>query len=265
MTKCCFSPYILLAIVSLSSGQDFQPFITEPRLTSVIPVNSTALTVTWQFANQSIDRSDLIEIYVSFYEYYYTHNQTYVSANYTFIPANKTITSLTRNFDFVNAYYYVCFSSNSTVMNTTRYLAILNRCVFTRTCLRSNQACPGPSSALVTSTSINSNSFQISFLWPTDLPFTPNSFSVQLITNGQIATALSPTRNSSFINYSYLFLGLQSSTTYTVNASFTYTLLFASPMTNVTIVTVTTSPAWRIGSSKYFSWVIFFFQINRLR
>ena len=262
MTKCCFSPYILLAIVSLSSCQ---LFLTEPRLTSVIPVNSTALIVTWQFANESIDRSDLIEIYVSFYEYYYGYNQTYVSTNYTFISTNKTITSLTRNFDLVNAYYYVCFSSNSTVRNTTRYLSILNRCVLTRTCLRSNQACPGPSSALITSTSITSISFQISFLWPTDLPFTPNSFSVQLITNGQIATALSPTRNSSFINYSYQFLGLQSSTTYTVNASFTYTLLFASPITNVTILTVTTSPAWRIGSSKYFSWVIFFFQINRLR
>lgn len=263
--KACFSPWILLALVSLATCQDLQPFITEPRLTAVIPVNSTALTVVWTFANASIDRSDYIEIYVIFYEYYYGYNQTYASTNYTFINRANNITSLTRNFGLVNAYYYVCFSSNSTVKNTTIFLAILNRCVLTRTCLRSNRGCPGPVSALVISTSITSTSFQIAFLWPRELPFTPNSFFVQLIDNGQSATALSSTQNSTHTTYSYQFLGLQSRTTYTVNASFVYTLMFASPMTNVTILTVMTSQAGKFRCSKYFSWVIFFFQINRSR
>lgn len=263
----CFFSYsilvFLLTRISFSYGQPSQPFITEPRLISVIPVNSTALTVSWQFADESVDRSDLIRIYVSFYEYYYAFNQTYASNNYTFISTNKTITNLTRNFDLVNAYYYVCFSSNSSVSNTTRFLAIVNRCILTRTCLRSNQACPGPSSVIVTSTIVSSNSFQISLLWPIDLPFSPTAFSVQLINNGQLGTSISSTRNDSIINYSYQFSGLQVRTTYTVNTSFTYIPLFGVPITNITLLTVRTSSAWRWTSPWHLCSVIFFFQINR--
>ena len=255
---------LLATIFSFSSCQIFPPSITEPRLISVIPVNSTALTVNWQFADASIDRSDSIKIYVSFYEYYYGYNQTYASNNYTFTSTNKTITNLTRNFEFVNAYYYVCFSSNSSVSNTTRFLEVLNRCVLTRTCLRTNQACPGPSSPLITSTSISSNSFQISLLWPTDLPFSPIAFSVQLINNGQLGTALSSTQNNSFINYAYQFLGLQAQTTYTVNSSFTYTTLFGVPISNSTLLTVRTSSEGRRVSPWHLCSVIFFFLINRL-
>ncbi|CAF4824046.1 unnamed protein product [Rotaria sp. Silwood2] len=148
--------------------------MTEPKLTSAIPINSTALTINWKFADISVDRSDLIRIYIIIYEYYYEYNRIYTSTNYTFTSINKTITSLTKNFELVNAYYYICFSSNSTVTNFSQYLFILNTCILTRTCLRSNTACPGPSSVIILSTNISSNSFIISFLWPNDLPYSPN-------------------------------------------------------------------------------------------
>ena len=238
--------YILLSIVTLCYCQT-DPYITEPKLTSVIPINSTALTVTWQFADSSIDRSDLIRISIVFYEYYYGYNRTYPSTNYTFISTNKSITSLTRNFDLVNAYYYVCFSSNSTVTNVSQYLAIVNNCILTRTCLRSNAACPGPSSVIILPTSISSNSFIISFLWPNDLPYSSNLFTTQLISNNQIGTALGLMQNSTYTNRPYQFTGLQSRTTYTVNTSFTYSILNNITMMNTTTLTVTTS-----GSSKLF-------------
>jgi hypothetical protein len=243
--------------------QIYEPYITQPQLISVIPVNSTALTVTWQFANSSIDESDLIEIYIIFYEYYYGYEQVYASTNYTFTSTNKTITNLTMNFQLVNAYYYVCFSSNSTVTNASVSLAILNQCILTRTCLRSNTACPGPSSVLVTSTSISSNSFLISFLWPNDLPYSSTSFSVQLINNGQIGTALSLTQNFSYTNRLYQFTSLQSNTTYTVNTSFTYTIL-DSITTNITILTVTTSCSWKLvyPSDLFFFSMILFLKIK---
>jgi hypothetical protein len=238
--------YILLAIAALCHGQT-GPYITQPTLTSVIPINSTALNVTWQFAAVSIDLSDLIRIYIVFYEYYYAYSNSYASTNYTFTSANKTVTSLVRNFDLVNAYYYVCFSSNSTITNVSKYLAIVNTCVLTRTCLRSNAACPGPSSVTVVPTSISANSFVISFLWPNDLPYSANSFTATLTNNGQTGTALASTQNSSYTNRPYQFTGLQSQTTYTVNTSFTYTILNTAN-TNITTLTVTTS-----SSSKLFS------------
>jgi len=245
MDNYCYSLFIL-SIITLYHCQIYQPYITEPKLVSVIPVNSTALTVTWQFANVSIDRSDLIRIYIIFYEYYYAYNNIYASTNYTFISTNKTITNLTKNFQLVNAYYYVCFSSNSTVTNVTQYLAILNRCILTRTCLRSNKACPGPSTVIIFSTNISSNSFIISFLWPNDLPYSPISFSVQLINNGQIGTALSVTQNTSYTNRQYQFTSLQSNMIYRVNTSFTYTILNSFTTTNITTLTVITSCSWKL-------------------
>jgi len=244
MDNYCYSLFIL-SIITLYHCQTYQPYITEPKLVSVIPVNSTALTVTWQFANVSIDRSDLIRIYIIFYEYYYEYNNIYASTNYTFTSTNKTITNLTKNFELVNAYYYVCFSSNSTVTNVTQYLAILNRCILTRTCLRSNKSCPGPSIVIIYSINISSNAFSISFLWPNDLPYSPISFSAQLINNGQIGTALSITQNTSYTNRPYQFTGLQSNTIYTVNTSFTYTILDRFT-TNITTLAVVTSCSWRL-------------------
>jgi len=263
MDNYSYSSYILLlifSIVTLCYCQTYQPYITQPTLISVIPINSTALTVTWQFADPSIDRSDLIRIYIVFYEFYYNYSAVYASTNYTFTSTNKTITNLTINFDLVNAYYYVCFSSNSTITNVTQYLAIVNTCVLTRTCLRSNTACPGPSSLIISSTSITTNSFIISFLWPNDLPYSPISFSAQLINNNQIGTALSVTQNFSYTNRPYQFTSLQSATTYTVNTSFTYTIL-GNIITNTTTLTVITSCSWKLVYSNNLSFIFFSFLV----
>lgn len=259
---------LFFSFVILCYCQIYEPYITQPQLISVIPVNSTALTVTWQFANSSIDESDLIEIYIIFYEYYYGYEQVYASTNYTFTSTNKTITNLTMNFQLVNAYYYVCFSSNSTITNVTQYVAVLNQCILTRTCLRSEAACPGPSIVLITSASITSNSFLISFLWPIDLPYSYNSSSAQIVGNGQIGTPLSSTQNTSYTNQSYQFTGLQSTTTYTVNTSFTYTNFNGVVTTNTTTLSVTTSSAWRFVYSSdtlLMFLVIFFFDIKIFR
>ncbi|CAF1130137.1 unnamed protein product [Adineta steineri] len=237
-----YSSHIFLIFISTITLCYCQiaPYITEPKLTSVIPINSTALTLTWQFADLSVDRSDLIQISIIFYEYYYSYNKTYPSIDYTFTSTNKTITNLTKNFELVNAYYYVCFSSNSSITNVTQYLFVTN-CILTRTCLRSNAACPPPSNVLISSANIQSNSFLISFLWPNDLPYTPISFTTQLINTNQTGTALNLIQNTTYTNRSYQFTGLQSRMTYTINTSFTYTILNSMTKTNTTILTVTTS------------------------
>lgn len=216
-------------------------FITEPRVTSIVPLNSTALTVNWEFASQAYDQSDLIRIYIVFYEFYYTYNRVYASTNYTFTTANKTITSLTKNFELVNAYYYVCFSSNSTVTNVSQYLSIINSCTLTRTCSRSGNSCPGPSVVTVLATNITSNSFTILFLWPNDLPYTWNSSAVKLTNNSQTVSAYLSSQNNTYTTRSYQFTGLKSQTSYTVNASFSYAILGGTPTTNITILTVKTS------------------------
>ena len=234
----------VLSLIVLCRCQTFAP-ISEPRLISVIPVNSTTLTVNWQFASASIDRSDLIRISIVFNEFYYSYNRTYAATNYTFTSTNTTITSLSRTFELVNAYYYVCFSSNSTLTNATRFLAIVNNCLLARTCLRSNAACPGPSSAAVQSTEVSSTSFVITFLWPNELPYSPTSFTAQLTNNGQFGSSSSWTQNTSYTARSFRFSGLQSRTTYTVIASVIYMLINGAVQTNVTTLTVTTSSAWR--------------------
>ncbi|CAF1402967.1 unnamed protein product [Rotaria sordida] len=243
------------SIITLCHCQIY-PYMTEPKLTSVIPLNSTALIINWQFANTSIDQSDLIRIYIIIYEFYYEYNRTYPSINYTFTSINKTITSLIKNFELVNAYYYICFSSNSTITNFSQYLSILNTCILTRTCLRSNKACPGPSSVIILSRNITSNSFIISFLWPNDLPYSSNSFTTQLINNGQIGTYLGSTQNISYTIRSYQFTGLQPRTTYTVNTSFSYSILNSFTKINTTILTVTTSCSSKLS---YTSDLLFFF------
>jgi hypothetical protein len=244
----CFIILVLFGIICHRqiNGQ----YITQPKLVSVIPVNSTALTVTWQFANSSIDQSDLIQIAIVFYEYYYGLQNVYASMNYTFTPTNQTMTNLTVNFELVNAYYYVCFSSNSTITNISLYVAA-NQCILTRTCLRSDAACPGPSAVLVTSAGITSNSFLVSYLWPIDLPYTYSSLFAQIVGTGQIGTALSSIQNTTYTNQSYQFTGLQSTTTYTVNASYTYTDLNGVVTTNLTSLSITTSSA----SSSDISWI----------
>ena len=214
--------------------------ITEPKLISVTPVNSTALTVNWRFADTSIDQSDLIQIHIVFYEFFYGLRDIYASSNFTFTSTNKTVTNLTKNFQLVNAYYYVCFSSNSTITNASRHL-IVNSCILTRTCLRSNAECPGPSTVAILPASISSISFIISIIWPNDLPYSWNSSTTQLVHNGQAGTRLSSTANVSYTNQQYQFTGLQPETTYRINTSFTYTLLNRITQTNTTILTVTTS------------------------
>ncbi|CAF3690112.1 unnamed protein product [Rotaria sp. Silwood1] len=239
----------------------------KPKITSVIPINSTALTINWQFADVSIDRSNLIRIYIIIYEFYYSYNRIYASTNYTFTSINKTITSLIKNFELVNAYYYICFSSNSTVTNFSQYLSIINTCILTRTCLRSNTACPGPSSVIILSRNITSNSFIISFQWPNDLPYSSNSFTTQLINNGQLGTNLGLTQNTSYTTRLYQFTGLQSRTTYTINTSFTYSILNGVIKRNTTILTVTTSYSSKLSYtsdllSLFFTFSVILFYIN---
>lgn len=236
-----FLLFILLIINFLPSYCQTGPSLTEPKLTSVNPINSTAITITWQFADQSIDQSNFIQISIVINELYYTYSRTYDSINYTFASTNKTITSLIRNFELVNAYYYVCFSSNSTVTNSSVFLYIANKCILARTCLRSNTACPGPSNVTISSTSISSNSFTIAFFLPTDLPYSWNTFYTQLINNGQIGTSSGITQNTSYMIRSYQFTGLQSRTTYIVNTSYSYSIVNMSPITNIISLAVTTS------------------------
>ncbi|CAF0817183.1 unnamed protein product [Adineta ricciae] len=252
----CSLHILFLSIVSYQ----ITPDITEPRITSIVPINSTALTVNWQFADTSIDRSDLIRISIDFYEYYYSYNRTYLGTNYTFVSTNKTITSLTKNFELVNAYYYVCFSSNSTVTNVSVYLAITNNCILARTCSRSNTTCSGPSSVLISSINMSPTAFLISFLWPNDLPYKPISFTANLINNNQSGTPLSVIQNSTHTNRSYLFNGLTSNTAYTVNTSFTYSALYNVTKVNTSTLIVTTSSSARIFYTGvvHFFWVIMF-------
>lgn len=234
---------LLLCSFFFVSHAQSSALITEPRLTSINPLNSTALTVNWQFANASVDQSDLITISIVIYEFYFTHRATYGPFNYTFSSSNKSITSLTQNFEWVNAYYYVCFSSNSTKLNTTQFVAVTNDCRLVRTCARSNRSCAGPSSTQVISTNITASSFTIVFLWPIDLPYTPLNFAAQLINNGPSGTTLTVTQNDSFIIRPYLFTNLQARTSYSVNTSVTFNILNSAAQTNLSILTVTTSRA----------------------
>lgn len=256
---CCFFLF--------SHGQS-TAILTEPKLTSVIPLNSTALRVNWQFASDSIDQSNLIVISIVIYEFYLTHKATYGPFTYSFSPSNKTVTNMTFNSEWVSANYYVCFSSNSTITNTTQLVTVTNNCVLTRTCARSNTSCPGASSFQWVSSNITTNSFILAFLLPIDLPYAHLSSSAQILNNGPVGSALAVTQNASFYIYRYQFNNLQSSTSYIVNTNVTYSTLNIRNETNVSTITVTTSVATRklvrINEIFLFYFVIafLFFQIK---
>ncbi len=226
----------LLSIIPLCYSQGIP--LTQPTLLPITPINSTALNVSWQFASPIYDQSTLIEVDIDFYEFYYNYGPVNYSVDYTFTPANKTITSLVENFELVNAFYYVCFSSNSTNSNTTVFLFV-ETCQLKQTCLRSNSSCPQNGFVVISQSSITSNSFIINVLWLQNLLYTQNATSVQL-TNGATGTALSSTQNSTYINLPYQFSGLQSQTSYTVIITVSY-IVFGQSMTNVMNYTVTTS------------------------
>lgn len=233
---CCF--------FLVSHGQSTTS-ITEPKLTSVIPLNSTSFRVDWQFANDSIDQSNLIVISIVIYEFYLTHNATYGPITYSFSRSNKTVTNMIFNSEWVSATYYVCFSSNSTITNTTKLVTVTNNCVLTRTCARSNTSCPGASSFQWVSSNITTNSFILALVLPIDLPYTLLSSSAQILNNGPVGSALAIAQNASFYIYRYQFNNLQSSTSYIVNTSFTYNILSMRTETSVSTITVTTSVATR--------------------
>lgn len=194
------------------------PTLTEPRLSSIVPVNSTALRVFWTFANSAFDQSDSIQINIVFNEYFYGYNRTYPAIQYQFDANNKTITNLTRNFELVGAHYFICFSSNSSRTNFTQYFLFNSECRLARTCVRSNQSCPSPASFTLESVSSTSNSFTVAGMWPLEIPYSPVNFTVQLATNNQSGALTSVTQNVSHLIRRYDFNNLQPSTNYLVNS-----------------------------------------------
>jgi len=228
---------LLLLIIPLSHSQS-NNYITQPTLTGVTAVNSTALTISWQFASSAFDQSNLIQIYINIFEFYYNYNATYLT-NYTF-TTNKTITSLTTNFQLVNAFYYVCFYSNSTITNVTAGLYYI-QCQLATTCTRSNSSvCPQASFVTILPTTITSNSFIITVYWLNQLPYTQGTTIVQLLNENLNGTLVSTVTNSTYTSLSYSFSNQQPSTTYTINTIVTYTIL-NNPLTQVNNLTVTTS------------------------
>jgi hypothetical protein len=228
-----------LSIVPLCHSQSGVP-LTQPTLLSITPISSSALNVTWQFASSTYDQSNLIQIYIEFYEFYYNYGPIITSVNYTFTSTNKTITYLTQNFQLVNAFYYVCFSSNSTNINSTESLFI-QTCQLKQTCSRSSSSiCPQNAFVIISYTNVSSNSFIIIVNWLQKLPYTQNTTTVQLVNNGVTGTALASTQNNTYISLPYRFSGLQSQTNYTVNIIINY-ILFGNSMTDVINYTVTTS------------------------
>ena len=231
--------FLLLLIVKLSHTQTAIS-ITEPKLTSITPVNSTALTVTWQFASSTYDQSDLIRVYIQFYEFLYNYGPINTLVNYVFTTNNKTITSLTTNSELVNAFYYICFSSNSTLTNYTQYLFV-RTCQLKRTCLRVNSSiCPQTGFILISTTDSSASSLTIAVNWLNNLPYTRNTTTVQLANNGAVGTALSSSINTTYTILPYQFTGLQSQTSYTVIVTVNY-ILFGQSLTDTMSYIATTS------------------------
>lgn len=227
-----------LNLFSSSVEQDLP--ISEPRLISVDPVNSTALTVTWQFLNATFDQSDRIDISITFQEFFFSYNVTYPPINYTFTMNNKTITSVTQNFLLVNAFYVVCFTSNSSQTNSSRYL-FNQQCLFKRTCSRVNASiCPSASLISLSSSSISSNSFLLTIHWLKNLPYLRQTTNAQLLNSTGQGTALNLVDNETYTSFPYQFMNLRSSSTYTVNVSVSY-LLFNRSFSEVQLVSVSTS------------------------
>ncbi|CAF0792081.1 unnamed protein product [Rotaria sordida] len=214
---------LLFSYILLCHSQVNIP-LTEPKLIAVTPINSTALTVRWKFANSTYDQSDFIQIVIQFYEFYYNYGPINTSISYTFTSTNKTITNLTKNFEFVNAFYYVCLLTNSTNINVTMPL-ITRTCQLKRTCLRLNSSiCSEVPFVIISNTYKSSNLFIINVNWLKNLPYSRNTTTVQLINNGVIGTTLSSTENDTYISQPYQFSSLQSNTNYTVNITVSYTI-----------------------------------------
>jgi hypothetical protein len=234
-----FSHIVLILILPLCHAQS-GVYITEPKLLSVAPINSTALNVTWQF-DTAIDQSNLVQVLIEFYEFYFNYGPIYTPINYTFTLANKTSTTyLTQNFQLVNAYYYVCFSSNSTLTNTTLFL-FKKTCLLRRTCSRLNSSiCPQTFFDIISATDISSNAFTININWLKSLPYTPGVSAVNLAANSVTGTQLSQTDNGTYIIVPYRFSGLQWNTSYVVNVIANYTI-FSTSMSDVMNYTVSTS------------------------
>ena len=229
---------LCVAFLSAARGQGA---ITEPRLISIDPINSSTLVVRWEFADPTFDQSDLIRISIVYNEFFFRYNATpAVVDNFTFTAQNKSITNVTRTFSLVNGFYYVCFSSNSTQTNSSQFV-LRSKCLLVRTCQRNNvSACPPASFAAISTTDISSNAFTVLIQWLKGLPYTRSPSTAQLIGQSVQGTALAAIENDTYISFPYRFAGLSSSTTYTVNASTSYTL-FNQLTTTIQSVSVTTS------------------------
>jgi hypothetical protein len=204
--------------------------------------------VTWQFAPSNYDQSDLIRVYINFYEFFYNYGPMNTSVNYVFTTNNKTITSLTKNFQLVNAFYYVCFSSNSTLTNYTQFLFV-QTCQLSRTCSRANSSvCPQTGFIIVSTTAVSANSFTITVNWLNNLPYIPSTTTVQLANNGALGTALGSSVNTTYTILPYQFTGLQPQTSYTVTITVNYTL-FGQSLTNTINYIVATSRSSKLVST----------------
>lgn len=234
-----WNQFFFLLIIPICYSQSNIP-LTEPKLISITPINSTSLTVTWAFASSIYDQSDLIKIFIDFYEFTFDYSPQNTSVDYIFTSTNKTITNLTQTFQLVNAFYYVCFSSNSTNSNSTTFLFV-RTCHLIRTCSRENSSiCPQTGFVVISQADVTSNSFTIYVQWLQNLPYSQNATTVQLSSTGATGTALSSTENTTYINLPYRFSNLQSQTSYTVNIIVTY-IVFDQSITDVMNYTVTTS------------------------
>ncbi|CAF0878075.1 unnamed protein product [Adineta ricciae] len=250
MGRCSYFVYLLFLIYSLVSLCHCQTsvYITEPKITSIVPVNSTALTINWQFADSSIDQSSLIRIYITILEYYTKYNTTTYSANFTSTASNKTVTSWTQNFPLVNAFYSVCFSTNSTITNVTYFIAT-TKCQLAQTCSRQNSSnCPNASAVNIQAASITSNSFLITVNWYNVLPITRNSTLVQISSLNSNATYISLVTNDTYNIESYQFSNLQARTTYVVTTTVNY-LLANQLKTETYSSSVTTSRSAKLFST----------------
>lgn len=239
MDSCWNFLYIfLLLFIPLCYSQS-GVYLTEPKLVSVNPINSTALNITWQFDTN--DQSDLVRVLIEFYEFYFNYGLINTTISYTYVLANKTsISSYIYNSELVNGFYYVCFSSNSTLTNVTVFL-YQRTCRLRRTCLRINSSvCPQTFFAIISTTDISSNSFTINVNWLKNLPYTRGVPTVKLADNSVTGTQLSSTENATFTTIPYRFSGLQWKTGYIVSVTVNYTI-FGSTLSDVMNYTVSTS------------------------
>lgn len=241
LTTCSILLFILV-LVDCQTGTS----LTEPKLLGVIPLNSTALNVSWAFASTQLDQSDLIRVTIDFQEFFANYGPSLTSRNYVFTSMNRTINSTVENFQYVNFFYYVCFSSNSTSSLISNFLYV-RTCRLVQTCSRaSSSLCPQNGFAFATASTITSNSFIITVHWMNNLPYIRNATIVSIVGNGVTQTALASTTNSTHTSFPYQFTGLQSQTSYTVNVFVNFTL-FESSLTNMTSLIVTTSRSSNLG------------------